>query len=202
MPTINEVWEQAQQINANLVIVHNDLTGMQAAIDGRLDNAIAQMQQVNVRLQDLRAVVASGLASLSAGIDGIEQRQDTSNELLLFQARQLQTVICILEKIAQNTCAIQNEAHTQTGLQKEIEKSTAAESHMFATLHPGAALELSREEEQKAEIERCCPPEPEPPPCVDRPCPDPKALPEVPRRELTPVFNPPAEKAQGTTQPK
>ena len=26
MPTINEVWEQAQQINANLATLHNDLT--------------------------------------------------------------------------------------------------------------------------------------------------------------------------------
>jgi len=93
MPTINEVWEQAQEINANLVIVHNDLTGLQTAVDGRLDNAIGQLQQVNTRLQDLRAVVASGLASLSAGIAGLQQRQDVTNNLLLLHAHQFETMI-------------------------------------------------------------------------------------------------------------
>ena len=202
MPTINEVWEQAQEINANLVIVHNDLTGLQAAVDGRLDNAIGQLQQVNARLQDLRAVVASGLASLSAGMAGLQQRHDVTNNLLLLHAHQFETMICILEKIARNTCAIQNESHIQTALQTSIEKSAAAESHMFATVHAEAALELAREQEQKAAIDRCCPPKPEPPPCVDQPCPAP-AVREIPRQDTTPVFNPPPDRTpSGIEEPR
>jgi hypothetical protein len=196
MPTITEVWEQALQINANLVILHNDLTAQQAATNTRLDAVTGQLDQVNIRLQDLRGVVASGLVSLSTGLQGVQQRQDVTNELLFLQAQQLQTVICILEKIARNTCAIQNEAHAQTGLQKSIAHDEHAEVHMFATVHPDAALELKREEEQRAEIERCCPPRPEPPVCVDQPCPAP-GLPERSRRDLTPVFTPPVEDIPG-----
>lgn len=201
MPTINEVWEQALQINANLVIVHNDLTGLQTAIGARLDNLTGLEQETNARLHDLRNVVAGGLGSLSLGIAGLQQRQTITNQLLQFQTQQQETIICILEKIARNTCAIQNEAHEQTGLQKNVAENAASIRHMFSTQHPGAALELDREMEQRREIERCCPPQPPAAPCVDQPCPVP-ARPEVRPPDNYPVYNPPPEDVPGREQPR
>lgn len=163
MPTINEVWEQAQQINANLVTVHNDLTGLIAGVD-----------ETNDWLEEVRQLVNDGFAAMSAGFVGVHARQDITNALLRYEIEQNDTIICALEHISKNTCELVNYAARQTSLQESIAADTAAQRHMFATVHADAALALARESELRQQIEMCCPTKPPPAPCAYEPCPAPR----------------------------
>jgi hypothetical protein len=170
MPTINEVWEQALLINANLGTLHND----QGDVKQRLDEA-------NDWLAEIRTVLADGLTAIADGLAGIQARQDAANQILLFQAQQQEAMICILERISLNTCLLLNEADRQTDLQRGIRGAAEHLEHMYATGHADGALALAREQEQRARVDACCPPQPAPLPCAYEPCPAPKALrPEVP----------------------
>jgi hypothetical protein len=170
MPTINEVWEQALQINANLGTLHND----QGDIKQRLDEA-------NDWLAEIRTLLADGLTALADGLSGVQARQDVTNQILLFQAQQQEAMICILERISLNTCLILNEATRQTDLQRAIRAAGEHLEHMYATANAEAALALARAQEQQARVDACCPPRPAPEPCTYEPCPAPKAVrPEAP----------------------
>jgi hypothetical protein len=173
VPTINEVWEQAQQINANLVIIHDDLTGLSdccGVTNQRLNTLVSRVEETNDWLEEVRQLVNDGFAAMSVGIAGIHARQDITNALLRYQIEQNNTIICALERISKNTCELLNHAARQTALQERIAADTAAQRHMFATAHPDAALALARESELRREIEACCPPEPPKPPCTYEPC--------------------------------
>ena len=186
MPTVNEVWEQALQINANLATIHNDLTGLQnccTATNQQLTGLVQQSDETNDWLEELRQVLADGLATLSAGIAGIHARQEITNQLLAFQAQQQQTIICILENISRNTCGLLNESDRQTGLQRALRAAVDGIEYMYATANPEAGLTFQREQERRAELERCCPPKPAPDRCTYEPCPQPKPFePERPER--------------------
>jgi hypothetical protein len=170
MPTINEVWEQALQINANLGTLHND----PGDIKQRLDEA-------NDWLAEVRTLLADGLTAIADGLAGIQARQDVANQVLVFQAQQQEAMICILERISLNTCLILNEANAQTDLQRAIRTAGEHLEHMYATANAEAALALAREQEQQARVDACCPPKPAPAPCVYEPCPAPKPVrPDVP----------------------
>ena len=85
-------------------------------------------------------------------------------------------MICALEAISRNTCAIHNEAHLQTGRQIVIAAAETALLDITRTVHPGAALDFDRREDQRRATEACCPPPADPPVCAYRPCPAPKPL--------------------------
>jgi hypothetical protein len=165
MPTINEVWEQAQQINANLVTLHNDLV-----------QSLACCSDTNLRLADIQTTLNDGFTSMVNGLNAVAQRQDQTNLVLAYQAAQNQTIICILENISRNTCGILNEADEQTDLQRNLERDFDAVRHMFATANSDAALTHERYLEERRRVEACCPPDPRTPPCEYKPCPEPKAL--------------------------
>lgn len=187
MPTINEVWEQAQQINANLVTIHNDLTGLSnccGVTNQRLTTLIPRVEETNDWLEEIRQLVNDGFAAMSSGFAGVLARQDITNALLHYQIEQNNTIICALEHISKNTCELLNHASRQTALQERIAADTAAQRHMFATAHPDAALALARETEMRREIEACCPPKPPTPPCALEPCERPGEI----RPEGTPDF--------------
>jgi hypothetical protein len=163
MPTINEVWEQALQINANLVTVHDDLEGL-----------TQQANETNDWLQELRQLVADGFASIAAGVSAVHARQDRTNELMFLLVRQQHTIICALEKISSNTCTLVNESVRQTGVQESLDESASALNYMFATDNAEAALSYARHQEERKHLEECCPP-PEPEtPCSYEPCPAPE----------------------------
>jgi septal ring factor EnvC (AmiA/AmiB activator) len=179
MPTINEVWEQAQQINANLATIHNDMVAIRQRAD-----------QTNAWLQDVRGLVAAGLDSLADGVVALQARQDLANKLLAVLLQLTETEICNLEKISANTCRSLNEAVLQTALQKDSTASLADLARMFASAHTDAALELARAKEQKARMDECCPERPPAPPCNDERCPTPK-IPKLESPERYKGFEPP-----------
>jgi hypothetical protein len=172
MPSLNDAFNELQAINANLQVLHTDngqvLNG-QAAIKAAVDAGTAATK-------DVKSSVDAGTVVLKS----IEQGQQLTNKILLHISQQTDTMICALEAIARNTCAIHNEVHIQTGLQKIISASGVALLDIARTVNPGAALDLSRREALRNATDLCCPPPVEPPVCNYRPCPAPPPLREAP----------------------
>lgn len=172
MPSINEVWEQALQINANLVTVHHDVDGLEATATDQLH----ELEQHTDWLEAIHITLNDGFANLSDGLAGIQARQDLTNALLKHQILQNQTIICLLDKIAHHTCDLLTESDQQTRLQRALVDDVDAVRHMEETVHPDAALELQRAAAARRETERCCPPPKTPPRCTFEPCPSPGKL--------------------------
>jgi len=181
MPTINEVWEQAQQINANLVTVQGELT----TIHGDLTGLQQEVDESNDWLGEIRQLTANGFAALATGIVGIHTRQDISNDLLWVLIQQMQSALCNLEKISQNTCRLVTESVKQTEIQRATAASTADLRQMYASANPAAALELARAREQEKRMDECCPPPRPKPACSYEPCP----APQIPERRRPPGWD-------------
>jgi hypothetical protein len=99
-----------------------------------------------------------------------------TNQALYQNALQNATIICLLEQISKNTCDLVNLATVQTRLQESIEKNTMRMAGILAATHPEAAFSLEREQALRRDIEKCCPPEPTPPACKQKPCQAPKQI--------------------------
>ena len=99
-----------------------------------------------------------------------------TNQALYQNDQQNTTMICALEQISKNTCALLNESAIQTTLQTAMAADIDGLENMFATANPGAALEIERLAALKAQVEVCCPPKKPTPPCDYRPCPAPKPI--------------------------
>lgn len=179
MPTINEVWEQALLINANLATLHNDQIELKtccAATNQRLADLDAASQETNDWLEEIRKVLDDGFSAMAVGISGVQARQDIANRLLLHLTEQQNTVICLLQQIATNTCDLVNQSHRQTTLQTAIGTDMEAVAHMYASTNPDAALQHQRDQEQQRALEECCPPRPPEDPCQPEPCTKPGAI--------------------------
>jgi hypothetical protein len=130
------------------------------------DDFFQQLQTANARLLDLTAAVVT--------------LGQYTNLALSQNAKQNDTIICILEYISKNTCGLLNQSVMQTKLQTEMQKDMDALEAMYETAHADAALVRERLRALKQQIEECCPP-PEPEaPCKYAPCPAPKPLPDPP----------------------
>lgn len=185
MPTINEVWEQALQINANLVTVHDDLTTANA----RLSTLIGRADETNDWLEEVRDLVHQGFTVVTAGLQAIQARQDLALKLQAYQIEQGQTMICALEHISRNTCQLVEQATRQTELQTGMEAALTRLVHLASTANPEAALVLAREEEERRRIERCCPPPARKPACTYEPCRAPGEPPRADRLPEAPGFH-------------
>ncbi len=143
-----------------------------------------ELQGANVRLEQIKGE----LLSLKASVDSLVTLEAYANDALYQNARQNETIICILEHISKHTCTLVNEAAVQTRLQRSIEESVKRLAALTAAAHAEAALVLEREEQLKQQIEKCCPP-PEPdPPCHYERCKAPDHLKEPPRPPQPPVI--------------
>jgi hypothetical protein len=152
MASVDDVLQSIDDVNARL--------GGLADPGDNVNGHLAVMEGVATEIRD---AVKAGFAELVA-------LGNYTNEALFHLGEQNETIICNLEKITSQTCRLLNEAHQQTRLQTSIERGTAKLVDMFSTVHADAALDLERRDELKREIERCCPPKPEPPVCVYEPC--------------------------------
>lgn len=193
MPSINEVWEQALQINANLVTVHHDLEALKSCCTDEL----ATLHEQRDWLEAIHVRLGEGFANLSDGLAGVQSRQDVTNHLLKYQVLQNQTMICLLEKIARNTCDLSSDAERQTRIQTGLATDLGALVAMTETVHPDAALVQRRAVEQRRALDKCCPPEPARPRCTFEPCREPELAAEPKPRPATVVFAPAPR-----TQPK
>jgi hypothetical protein len=159
MPSAQDVLDAVEQtkaaVNNNTIVIGQKLDSLTAAVNA-VDADVKLTQQV-----------------LLWGFEQLITLGQYANQALSQNDKQNDTMICILEQIAVNTCGIWNEAHIQTHLEKGIETSTQKLARLYAATHGDAAVAFAREEELLRRIEKCCPPEEPPPVCVETPCPTP-----------------------------
>src|ERR1700744_4119998 len=100
-----------------------------------LDDALKKLDAANAHLSaidaDLKAVDASVHAvgtdiqattqAVQTGFGGLDSLVNYTNELLSYQIDQNNTIMCYLAKIAQQPCALWNEATLQTAAQQVIQ---------------------------------------------------------------------------------
>ena len=158
MPSASDIYNQLISANQNLV-----------TIEGKLDALKGSTDAVRAAVEQVETILNNGLPQLIA-LNAYMAQALYENDL------QNGTMICILEKIAKNTCDLVNQSHLQTALQTNIGKNTAGLAEMYATTHAEAALSREREERLRRDMEKCCPPEPPAPPCQDQPCTVPKPI--------------------------
>jgi hypothetical protein len=173
MPSINEVWEQAVQANANLARLHDDMVSLGTCCsntNSKLQWLINLTTETNDWQEELFKVANNGFAAISSGIQGIHDRQELMSQLLLFMAEQQNTMICALEKISSNTCRMLNHSAEQTALQRYMADHLYGLEHMYATSNPEAALVYRRHSEAEEKMRNCCPSKPSPPECQQEPC--------------------------------
>jgi hypothetical protein len=155
MPSIDDVFNELQKINTNLQTVEGELTQINTTLSTGFSNVLQSMQTL-ITLEIY------------------------SDQALDHLSKQSDTIICILEKISQQSCAQLNEAHTQTGLQTAIQKSSATLLELYKFTNPAAALEFERLEHLRKQLEECCPPSKPEPFCAYEPCEAPPPLGDPP----------------------
>jgi hypothetical protein len=144
------------------------------------DDFFQQLQTANARLLDLTAAVNEVNTTLTTGFGHLVTLGQYTNLALSQNAKQNDSIVCILDYISKNTCELLNQSVMQTKLQTEMQTDMDALEAMYETAHADAALERERLRALKQQIEECCPP-PEPEaPCKYAPCPAPKPLPDPP----------------------
>jgi hypothetical protein len=180
MTSITDVFDQLVTANNTLGQIHGDIQA-----------ETAEIQTVNTSVQDVKTSVDQLDGDVKAGFDAtvnalgtIAQIETEAAKLIFHLTQQADAMICELEHISRNTCGILNEAVVQTRLQTQLADDVAEIRYVTDTAHPDAVLERSREDALRAQIERCCPPEPPQPPCTYEPCPhpDPAKPPRLPDR--------------------
>jgi len=181
----------------------NELKGANSRLDGvntRLDAITTRIDGTNTRLDTVNNKLDALKASTDAVRAAVEQVDKTlqwgftelitlgiyTNQALAQNAKQNDTMICILEHISQNTCSLLNESHLQTGLQTNINKNTTLLADLYAATHADAALTRERMEELRKQIEVCCPPRLPEPVCGYVPCDKPDRLGDPPRVDPQP----------------
>ena len=129
------------------------------------DDFYTQLQTINARLLDLTAAVNQVNATLTTGFGELVTLAQYTDLALSQNAKQNDTIICILEHISKNTCELLNQSVVQTRLQTEMEEDVDKLEAVYATTHADAALERERLRALKQQIEKCCPPPKPEPPC-------------------------------------
>jgi hypothetical protein len=152
----------------------------------RLDEVKAKLDALKASTDAVRNSVDKVDITLTWGLGQLVKLGIYANQALAQNAKQNDTIICLLEHISHHTCQIWNESHLQTGLQTVIKDRTVELADLYEATHAEAALEWERMQKLKKQMEECCPPEPERPPCQDERCPKPDRLPEPPHVEERP----------------
>ena len=172
----------------------NELKGANTRLDGantRLDDIKGKLDAVKTAVDAVRDAVHQVNQTLNWGFGQLITIGNYTNEALFHDAKQKDTIICILEHVSKNTCELVNEAHTQTGLQTTIKDNTMTLADLYAATHADAALARERQEALRKQIEECCPPKPPEPVCRYEPCKAPGPLREPPKVEPRPRERPP-----------
>jgi len=182
MASINDVYNQLVTVNATLSSVNSDVTAGTVATNG-VKTSVDQLDT------DLKAgfsqtvSVLNQVANTLAAVAAIELE---NAKLIYHLTQQADTMICSLEHISENTCAILTQSAMQTALQTSIDANVDGLLSIAEFAYPAGALERERLAKLKAQVERCCPPETVPPACSFTPCPKPRPigepkLPELPK---------------------
>jgi hypothetical protein len=177
MANINDVFNQLVDANGKLDTLNVDI-----------NNGTAATNQVRVSVDTLDTDLKAGFAATLNALTVLAQIETAAVQLLFHLTQQADTMICALEHISQNTCAILTQVTIQTGLQTRIRDDADGLLDIAEAVNPAAALERSRLAALEAQIEKCCPPPQPAPACTYEPCdrPRPVPLPNLPKPGGTP----------------
>jgi hypothetical protein len=154
----------------------DDLFNQLVAANNRLEDIKGDLVDVKGAVNGVTAAVNAVNGTLTNGFNQLVTLGQYTNQALFHNDQQNDTIICLLEHISRNTCALLNQAALQTAAQLEMESDIDKLESMYATVNAGAALEAKRLHALKEQIEKCCPPEKPVPPCEFVPCPAPKPI--------------------------
>jgi hypothetical protein len=170
MPSVNDVYNQLLAVNSNLQTLTNAVNNVTTAVNN-----------VTTAVNGVENTVTQINSTLNSGFGQLVQLGNYTNQALYQNDQQNVTIICILEHISKNTCALLNQSVIQTVLQTAMASDIDGLENMFATANPGAALEIERLAALKAQVEVCCPPKRAAPPCNYAPCPAPTPIGQPPQ---------------------
>lgn len=178
MASINDVFNQLVNVNGTLGQIHADGIAETNATN-----------QVRTSVDNVDNDVKAGFASTLHALGIIALIDIEAVKLLFHLTQQADTMICALEHISQNTCGILTQTTIQTGLQKQLREDVAVLREIAESAYPDAALEHTRLAALRAEVERCCPPEPPKPACTYEPCVRPRQVepPKLPNIDRQPT---------------
>jgi hypothetical protein len=172
MPSASDFFTELQGANTRLEQVKTQLTALKSSVDA----VTSATNAVNTSVQQVNTTMATGFGQLVT-------LATYTNDALHHNAEQNGTIICLLDRIARDTCSLVNYASEQTALQHRLAASNEMLADLYAATHAEAALARQQHEAIKAQVARCCPtPRPEPP-CAFEPCASPKALGPPPKVE-------------------
>jgi len=154
----------------------DDLFNQLVAANNRLEQIKTDLVNVKNSTDAVQVAVTQVNSTLTNGFSQLVTIGQYTNQALSQNAKQNDTIICILEHISKNTCELLNQSVIQTMLQTDMKKGVVALTDMYATVHAEAALERERLQALKKQIEECCPPPKHEPPCNYAPCPAPPPL--------------------------
>lgn len=166
MANINDVYNQLVATNGKLDVLHTDI-----------NNGTAATNQVKTSVDTLDTDVKAGFAASLSALTALQQIDTAAVQLLFHLTQQTDTMICALEHISKNTCAILTQVTIQTQLQTRIRDDADATLEITETANPAAALERLRLAALRAQIEQCCPPAQPEPACTYEPCRRPESVP-------------------------
>jgi len=158
----------------------DDCYNQLVAANGELSQIDLGIQTVNTSVQAVDTDVQATTAAVTAGFSQLYTIANYTNQLLLYQIQQNDTMVCYLEKITRQTCALLNEAALQTAAQQAMREDLDDLRQLYELANPAAAVEQARLEALKAQVEKCCPPPVPTPPCKFEPCKQPGDIPPMP----------------------
>ena len=167
MASINDVYNQLVTVNVGLAAIGADVNAGTTATN----NVKSSVDQLDTDLK-------TGFAQNNQALIAIEALDVEAVKLLFHLSQQTDAMICALERISQNTCALLTQSVVQTALQTRMADDLDALMAIGQSAYPAAALESERLAALRAEVHRCCPPEQPAPACTYEPCPKPRPAPE------------------------
>jgi hypothetical protein len=90
------------------------------------DDLFNQLVAANTKLDQIRTSLVDINATLTTGFNNLVTLGQYTNQALHHNDQQNDTIICILEHIAKNTCELLNQSALQTALQTEMESTSTA----------------------------------------------------------------------------
>lgn len=166
MPSINEVWEQAQQANAHLAVLHNDIVALEACcqeVVAGVDELATQTVETNDWLESIREVLVDGFEAMT-------RQSHITHELLFHSIRQREAQICQLEQIAGRLCRLLNIAAQQELHLDGVAREVPTIVNLLEHAAPAAALAVGEHRRLRNEVEACCPPPAHDPECRHDSC--------------------------------
>src|ERR1700722_18938580 len=154
----------------------DDLFNQLVAANTRLEDIKGDLVDVKGAVNQVQTAVMLDNTTLTNGFGQLGTLGQYTNQALYQNDLQNDTMICLLEHISKNTCALLNEAAIQTAAQLTMEGGIGTLESMLASVTPGAALEAKRLLALKEQAEKCCPPPKPVPPCDFTVCPAPKPI--------------------------